>query len=309
MGIDPNTLRFLLAARERGVRFTSMVTIGRHLMQVRARHIRRLGLAPGAERILLDACGQYAEPLWSLLGAEQVTSIDASDYEGATVRHDMNRPIPETLKQQFDMVGDFGSLEHIFNVPTALSNSMEMVKQGGHLLAVLPASNYCGHGFYQFSPELFYRVFSEENGFRVERMIVAESEAEFRWYEVPDAAVLRKRTMFSASGRYVVMVDAVRREIVPPFRTTPQQSDYSIQWDGGTVQQSYRTGTGIIRVAGRIGSAVEGRIPGANAAVAFLRYAFLRAALTKRALTGHPPFSRIGVTSPADPALRVAEAP
>jgi hypothetical protein len=31
--------------------------------------------------------------------------------------------------------------------------------------AVTPANNQMGHGFYQFSPELFFRVFSQENGY------------------------------------------------------------------------------------------------------------------------------------------------
>jgi len=37
-----------------------------------------------------------------------------------------------------------------------------------------PASNLCGHGFYQFSPELFYRALNATNGFEVERMIMRD---------------------------------------------------------------------------------------------------------------------------------------
>ena len=51
---------------------------------------------------------------------------------------------------------------------------MKMVKTGGHLMLFTPANNYFGHGFYQFSPELFYRVLSKENGFEVRRMVVLE---------------------------------------------------------------------------------------------------------------------------------------
>ena len=40
-----------------------------------------------------------------------------------------------------------------------------MVKLGGHFIGVYPIDNFCGHGFYQFLPELFFRCFSQENGF------------------------------------------------------------------------------------------------------------------------------------------------
>jgi 2-polyprenyl-3-methyl-5-hydroxy-6-metoxy-1,4-benzoquinol methylase len=57
-------------------------------------------------------------------------------------------------------VFDGGTLEHIFDYPTAIKNCMKMVKPGGHLLLTTPANNWFGHGFYQFSPELFYSFVS-----------------------------------------------------------------------------------------------------------------------------------------------------
>jgi hypothetical protein len=45
-----------------------------------------------------------------------------------------------------------------FNFPVALANAMKMAKIGGHFAARTPANNQCGHGFYQFSPGLFYRI-------------------------------------------------------------------------------------------------------------------------------------------------------
>ena len=93
-------------------------------------------------------------------------SIDASAYENATMVHDMNLPVGDELKQKFSVVIDGGTLEHVFNFPTAIRNCMEMLKVGGHFFAHTMANNFMGHGFYQFSPELFYRVFSPENGFR-----------------------------------------------------------------------------------------------------------------------------------------------
>ena len=82
---------------------------------------------------------------------------------------------------------DAGSLEHVFDVPTAIRNCMRMVAPGGYFLAITPANNTMGHGFYQFSPELFYRVLSDANGFTVERMLVTGTSST-RWFEVADPA-------------------------------------------------------------------------------------------------------------------------
>jgi 2-polyprenyl-3-methyl-5-hydroxy-6-metoxy-1,4-benzoquinol methylase len=105
----------------------------------------------------------YAEPLLEMLGAKEIVSIDASAYEGCSIVHDMNQPISEHLKARFDLVLDSGSLEHVFNFPVAIKNCMEMVRLGGYLVTMNPANNCPGHGFYQFSPELFFRVLSETN--------------------------------------------------------------------------------------------------------------------------------------------------
>ena len=46
----------------------------------------------------------YAEPFLDLLGAKTVTSFDASDYEGASVVHDLNQLIPDEHKNRFSVV-------------------------------------------------------------------------------------------------------------------------------------------------------------------------------------------------------------
>lgn len=101
------------------------------------------------------------EPLARALGAGNVSSCDFSGYEKATLIHDLNVPIGPEWHERFDMVIDGGTLEHVFNFPVAIANCMNLVKTGGHLLLFSPSNNMCGHGFYQFSPELFFRVLAK----------------------------------------------------------------------------------------------------------------------------------------------------
>ena len=93
-------------------------------------------------------------------GFEDVASINFSAYEGATVIQDIGAPLHPSLAGQFDLAVDGGTLEHVFNFPVAVGNLMRLVKVGGAVYTQNPCNSLAGHGFYQFSPELMYRVFS-----------------------------------------------------------------------------------------------------------------------------------------------------
>ena len=118
----------------------------------------QLSLGLDAIAFLRESEG-YAEKFFQILGASHITSFDKSDYQVATCLHDMNAPIEGSLKNRFSVVLDSGTLEHVFNFPQAIRNCMEMVKVGGHFIQITVANDFIGHGFYQFTPELMYRVF------------------------------------------------------------------------------------------------------------------------------------------------------
>lgn len=167
MGLSVNSVKFLLAVKNRGIGFERLAMIGRQGLRCDPVLLKQLFTAfriPFSNMDGLAVKGNgYAEPLLEMLGAKEIVSIDASAYEGCSIVHDMNQPISEHLKARFDLVLDSGSLEHVFNFPVAIKNCMEMVRLGGYLVTMNPANNCPGHGFYQFSPELFFRVLSETN--------------------------------------------------------------------------------------------------------------------------------------------------
>jgi SAM-dependent methyltransferase len=230
MGIDLNTAKFLISTYEEGVRFDRALTLGKLTLFVDEQNLpnlqQELHRAAPEHSANLTALGD-SESLFAALGAKQIDSMDKSDFEGATVLQDLNLPIPETLMEQYDLVCDGGTLEHIFNFPVAIKNAMELVKVGGHLVIQTPTNNWSGHGFYQFSPELYFRVLSEENGFRVKRMVVFEWGVN-RWYEVVDPAVLQSRVYVMNARRTSLLILAERISRVPINQTPPQQSDYAL---------------------------------------------------------------------------------
>jgi SAM-dependent methyltransferase len=241
MGVEYYTSRFLLQARARGHNFGRVLTIARQNLLISPRDVEKLGREFGfapeeLTKTQPPSALTYVEPLFTtLLKAAEVESIDASPYEGATHLHDMNLPLPEQFRSRYDTVLEAGSLEHIFNFPTAIKNLMEAVKPGGSIFIQTPANNYFGHGFYQFSPELFYRVFNAENGFEVRRLELFEHLYPCHIFATPthtvaDPAVVGKRVQLVNNRPTLLLVEARRTAEKPIFATTPQQSDYVPMW-------------------------------------------------------------------------------
>src|SRR5438128_1242774 len=107
MGFDINTARFLIAAHKRGARFEQVLTIGRQDLNVyptkMAKVLERAGLPFQAFKTEGKQT-QFAEPLFYSLGAKKVSSVDVSDFEGAELVHDLNKPIPVDWRERFDAV-------------------------------------------------------------------------------------------------------------------------------------------------------------------------------------------------------------
>ena len=239
MGLDINAVRFLIQARQQGVQFGEVLTLGRQDLNVYPKKMAEVFDAHGlpSQAFKGEDKVHHAEPCFLALGAKKVHSMDVSAFEGAEFVHDLNQLIGPELKERFDVVYDGGTLEHVFNFPMALKNCMEMTRVGGQLFLHTIANNYCGHGFYQFSPELFFRALGAENGFKIESMIVHRVGPYGRWYEVSDPEQIRSRVEVITFSPLQLLLRAKRVAAVPIFERTPQQSDYTPRWTGPVSDQ------------------------------------------------------------------------
>ncbi len=242
MGLGPQSVKFLCAAKSMGVDFTDTAMIGRQSFRPDPATLERvfsvLGIAGDADQFLRE--NPYSEPFFTLLGAKRIVSVDASAYEGATDLHDMNLPIADRLRRRFSAIHDGGTLEHVFNIPQALKNCMEMVRPGGHFTQVNMANNFMGHGFWQLSPELIYRAFSAANGYQVEVVLLHEAVPGGAWYLVRDPAEVRRRVVLCNRVPTLMMTVARRVAVVEIFASPPQQSDYVVAWDRGAASRRRR---------------------------------------------------------------------
>jgi SAM-dependent methyltransferase len=182
--------------------------------------------------------GAHAEPFFQALGATTVNSLDATDYEGADRIHDLNQPIPPDWRESYDVVFDGGSLEHVFQFPTALLNALQLVKTGGRFIAYTPANNYFGHGFYQFSPELWWRALGGETGFAIEKMVAVEFGWRVRMFEINDPAKVGGRISLVNRALVLLFVCARKTGPTPESFGPVMQSDYSATWNRGKRETS-----------------------------------------------------------------------
>jgi hypothetical protein len=247
MGLDTPTFLFLFGAKAAGVDFSSLGTLGRQQFfpsrKPLAEALRLHKISRAANELIISS-GAYSDEVFRLLGARTIDAIDASGFEQASIIHDMNQPVPPELKGRFSVLFDGGSLEHVFHVPQAMRSCMEMVRVGGHFIGSSPANNYMGHGFYQFSPELLYRVFSPANGFSETTVLLGENTRKPRWYQAIDPMVAGKRFELTGGPPLSMLTIARKTAATPPFSPWPQQSDYSSLWQkkvrGDTFQKAHR---------------------------------------------------------------------
>lgn len=275
MAITVNGAAFISLAIRRGATLGDLVTIGRQGLYAPKAMLNEIlvqaGRPPGYMLPEGDPGfpqkGEWADDLYRHFGARELSILDGSAYEGAGLIHDLNRKLPTELENRFDCLIDGGSLEHVFNVPEALASYMKMVRIGGHVILLdMPATNLCGHGFYQFSPALFWQVFSKVYGFEVVEMIVSETHPFATFRRVRNPAEIGRRVELVHDRPCHLHVIARKVASFPGFSTAfPIQEDYSQSW-GGTSQPAQmpaddaRIGARIRQLAARIAPRLYWRI-------------------------------------------------
>src|SRR5581483_7852182 len=82
---------------------------------------------------------------YSIFGAETYRSVDMCDPR-ATYAADLNLPIPNL--GQYDLVTNFGTTEHVFNIGGTFASIHRLLKVGGVQVHAVPIFAYVDHGYY-----------------------------------------------------------------------------------------------------------------------------------------------------------------
>jgi len=172
IGLSKAALRFIAIEHRRKPFSGSAVTLGRQCVYATFGDVQQIlrdeGIHPSplpagvtTSTNLPDWKGTALEARTSdvaffhALGMETVEALDVDGFEGAEILWDLNQPVSPELLSRFDLIVDAGTLEHIFDVRTAMMNLVRMLRPGRRILHFSPANNFCNHGFFQLSPTLF----------------------------------------------------------------------------------------------------------------------------------------------------------
>ncbi len=235
MAIEFECANLLKLSSKQGVKFDSTLMIGRQSILLSNKEIDILFKSYKNYSEIYNK--QYAEDFFRFLGAKKIDSIDFSKYEGATIIGDLNKKL--SINPKFDLIFDGGSLEHIFNIPVAIENYTNLLKVGGRFIGFLPVNNQLGHGFYQFSPEFFFRAFSEENGFEVEKAIIIEYGPKIKLFNCIDP--LKARYSSHVMNKYPLYIYFQAKKVggVKRINYSPSQYIYSGSlWSKKSIQKN-----------------------------------------------------------------------
>jgi hypothetical protein len=131
VGFLPDSVTFLAAILQSGVSYERTLILGRQWLMCDHAQLKRsvakagVDLSDDQARLIHST---YAEPFLRFLGAVQIDSLDATDYEGCTIVHDLNTPLPHTYDRAYSAVIDGGTLAHVLS--TAIRSCLEAVAIG-----------------------------------------------------------------------------------------------------------------------------------------------------------------------------------
>ena len=102
MGISLSSARFLVSEMRRGVNLSKTLPLGRQGVFIQYKDIGSL------YNVETPCNATFAENLFNGLGAEALDVLDGSSYEGATLIHDLNQPLPRNFSKNWPCVNPPG---------------------------------------------------------------------------------------------------------------------------------------------------------------------------------------------------------
>lgn len=180
---------------------------------------------------------RYSERFFERLGFSSVDSLDFSDFEGASIIHDLTQPVGDDLSGRFDVIYDGGTCEHVFDLPTAYRNIDKMLKFGGVLIGHSPCNNWINHGFFQISPEMVYGFWQNAMGYEVLDLLLQPTLPAFGHKTArttnPNLTGVRPRIKGDLPNNSpVIMHYVVRKPLGGALNGSAYQTDYARRWAG-----------------------------------------------------------------------------
>ncbi len=120
------------------------------------------------------------EDVFLSFGLSDFSAIDIFDQR-ASLKYDLNKPVPKNEHNKYNLVFDLGTIEHIFDTRQCIENYFKMTKVGGMLFIHTCVSGYFRHGMHVFNPALLLQA-----------MLLNNFEIKYFKYSTVDGALRKK---------------------------------------------------------------------------------------------------------------------
>ena len=117
---------------------------------------------------------------WYLsIGFGRYLAIDVNTERDA-VAMDLNLDLGTAygFREQFDLVTNNGTGEHVFNQYQVFKNAHDLCRTGGFMIHVLPFYRWVDHGFFNYNPNLF-PCLALQNQYELRELWIASSDARY----------------------------------------------------------------------------------------------------------------------------------
>jgi len=171
----------------------------------------------------------FCDNFFKSLGFKQVDSTDFSNEQNPTFTHNMNTKIE--IQNKYDYIFDGGTIEHIFNIPQLFDNIVSLLNIDGVFCSITANNNFSGHGFYQFSPNLFKQCFTSRYGMELKEMYLCFADNyKINIQSVMDFNTYNKRQEFRFDTNSPVYIITVAKKIshtgISFIKNPPTQYSY-----------------------------------------------------------------------------------
>ena len=120
------------------------------------RHQSGPRMSRGAQNICLKSA-PLAREFWEWLGFDYV-SVDIDGTPGSLAL-DLNfNSVPNSVRQKFNLVTNFGSTEHVANQLNAFKVVHDLTAPDGVMIHTLPAQGFFNHGLVNYNPKWFWML-------------------------------------------------------------------------------------------------------------------------------------------------------
>ena len=105
-----------------------------------------------------------------IAGASSYAAIDPGTAN-SRYKFDLNQPVP--IDEMFDVVCNFGTAEHIFNIAQFYATVHDRTRVGGLMMHSGPFTGWPDHGFFSLHPTLYFDL-ARENGYEIVSMVCGQ---------------------------------------------------------------------------------------------------------------------------------------